>query len=103
MQQAEWDDGNMKCFGMLLDGRAQVTGIRKRAQDATLLVLLNGWHDAVKFTLPEVPEGKDWLLLADSNLPVQAEEKVFAIGEAYEVTGRSMLVFLLRAEGVAAD
>ena len=27
----------MKCFGMLMDGRAQVTGIRKRGEDATLL------------------------------------------------------------------
>ncbi len=30
MQQANWDDANLKCFGMMMDGRAQVTGIRKR-------------------------------------------------------------------------
>lgn len=29
MQQDGWKDRNMKCFGMLMDGRAQVTGIRK--------------------------------------------------------------------------
>ena len=34
MKAEEWDDG-MGCFGMLMDGRAQPTGIRKRGQDAT--------------------------------------------------------------------
>jgi pullulanase/glycogen debranching enzyme len=31
MQQAEWGDACMKCLGMLLDGRAQVSGIRDAA------------------------------------------------------------------------
>ena len=35
----------MRCFGMLIDGRAQPTGIRKRGEDATLLLVLNAWHD----------------------------------------------------------
>jgi len=99
MQQAEWDDANMRCFGMLLDGRAQVSGIRKRAQDATLLLVLNSWHDAVNVTLPPSANGKGWLLLADTNQPDQKEqEKRFDIGATYEVTGRSFLVFLLEQE-----
>jgi glycogen operon protein len=53
MQPGDWQDGNMKCFGMLMDGRAQVTGIRKRGEDATLLMILNSFHDAVNFALPE--------------------------------------------------
>jgi glycogen operon protein len=44
MQPGDWQDGNMKCFGMLMDGRAQVTGVRKRGQDATLLMILNSFH-----------------------------------------------------------
>jgi glycogen operon protein len=67
MQQANWDDPNVKCFGMMLDGRAQVTGIRKRGQDATLLFILNGWHEGVGFTLPEAPDGKGWIRLIDTN------------------------------------
>ena len=96
MQQADWDDPNVKCFGMLLDGRAQVSGIPKRAQDATLLLVLNGWHDAVKFTLPKAANGRRWTLLADTNQPALAEEPAFAIGAPYEVTGRSFLAFLLQ-------
>jgi glycogen operon protein len=96
MQQADWDDPNVKCFGMLLDGRAQVSGIPKRAQDATLLLVLNGWHDAVKFTLPKAANGRRWTLLADTNQPALAGEPAFAIGAPYEVTGRSFLAFLLQ-------
>jgi glycogen operon protein len=99
MQQANWDDPNVKCFGMMLDGRAQVTGIRKRGQDATLLFILNGWHEGVGFTLPEAPDGKGWIRLIDTNLPDESEEREFKMGASYEVTGRSCLLFLLRAEG----
>ncbi len=98
MQQANWDDANLKCFGMMMDGRAQVTGIRKRGQDATLLLVLNAWHDGVAFTLPEASDGKGWLRLADTNLPDATEEARFEIGATYEVTGRSVLLFLLEAE-----
>jgi glycogen operon protein len=84
---------------MMLDGRAQVTGIRKRGQDATLLLVFNAWHEGVRFTLPEAADGKGWIRLIDTNLPDGAEEARFAIGAAYDVTGRSFLLFLLQAEG----
>src|SRR5207248_1821607 len=53
MTPEEWGDMSMECFGMLMDGRAQPTGIRRRGEDATLLMVLNGYHDLVGFTLPE--------------------------------------------------
>jgi isoamylase len=98
MQQANWEDTNMKCFGMMMDGRAQVTGIRKRGQDATLLLVMNAWHDGVAFTLPEAPEGRGWRRLVDTNLPDTEEEARFDIGATYEATGRSVLLFLLEAK-----
>jgi glycogen operon protein len=58
-----------KCFGVVLDGRARPTGIRRREADATLLVVLNAYHDIVEFTLPGVPEGDSWLCLIDTNAP----------------------------------
>ena len=63
-----WADTNMRCFGMLMDGRAQPTGIGRRGEDATMLMVLNGWHDVVKFTLPQHPGGARWSLLIDTNL-----------------------------------
>src|SRR2546430_2082478 len=55
MSAAEWDDGNARCFGMLLDGRAQQSGIRQRGHEATLLIIFNSWQDVVKFKLPAAP------------------------------------------------
>ena len=50
----QWQDANARCFGMLMDGRAQATGIKRPSMDATVLLVLNAYHDVVKFTLPEV-------------------------------------------------
>ena len=38
MQDADWSNTWMKCFGMLLDGHAQKTGIKRRGQDKTVLI-----------------------------------------------------------------
>jgi isoamylase len=93
MQESHWKDAGMKCFGMLIDGRAQVTGIRKRGDDATVLLVLNSYEGAVGFKLPEVPESKSWRLLVDTSSSDQSSS--FAFGEMYEVTGRSFLALLL--------
>jgi glycogen operon protein len=95
MRQEHWDDANVRCFGMLLDGRAQETGIRRRGELATLLIVFNPWQDVVKFKLPEANGGGGWTLLADTNFPDSKEEPRFDIGHLYEVTGRSLLLFQL--------
>jgi isoamylase len=96
MEDEGWADDNMRCFGMLIDGRAQPTGLRKRGEDATLLLVMNGHHDLVEFTLPEVTGGGEWSLKMDTNLPTLPDDNVlFAPGNTYGVTGRSVLVFML--------
>ncbi len=96
MADSDWANPQTRCFGMLMDGRAQATGIRRPASDATLLWILNGYHDVVNFTLPEVAGGRAWLLVFDTNQPARAAEETFVFGEAYEVTGRSTLMFALQ-------
>jgi isoamylase len=98
MQQAQWHDPHARCFGMLLDGRAQPTGIRRRGSDATLLLVMNAHDDVVNFTLPEVPEGKRWMLLVDTNIPDLTDAETFPFGHAYQVTGRSFLVLVLSTD-----
>jgi isoamylase len=87
-----WDDPRTQCLGMLMDGRAQPSGIRKRGDDATLLLAFNAHHDLVRFKLPPCFEGRGWKRLLDTNDP-EAPVAEFAIGAAYEVTGRSFLMF----------
>ena len=103
MKPEEWGDRAMQCFGMLMDGRAQPTGIRRRGEDATLLMVLNAYHDLVEFSLPETPGGSHWQLLIDTNLADDVELGTFATGEAYGATGRSVLLFALEADTALAD
>jgi isoamylase len=96
--EEQWKDVHAKSFAMLLDGRAQPTGIKQRGSDATLLIIFNAHHDVVTFTLPEVPEGKRWMRLIDTNLPAGFETPNFEFGAHYDVTGRSLLLFILSVE-----
>ena len=98
MRAEEWDDSNMHCFGMLMDGRAQPTGIRRRGEDATLLLVLNAHHDLVEFTLPETAGGREWSLLVDTNLAEVSKTSNFVTGDSYDSTGRSALLFALRPD-----
>jgi isoamylase len=100
MQEADWKDGGTRCFGMLLDGRAQTSGIKQRGKEATLLIIFNSWHDVVKFTLPDAPGQNNgnapaWELVADTNMPDLPQGKRFETGAVYEVTGRSLLLLEL--------
>ena len=91
----EWADDRTKCFGMVMDGRAQSTGVVKRGGDSTMLMVMNSRYDTVVFTLPEAPEGNCWRLLIDTNIPDAEDQTTFEVGAAYEVTGRSLLLFLM--------
>ncbi|MGH6673690.1 MAG: glycogen debranching protein GlgX [Xanthobacteraceae bacterium] len=95
-----WHDPAAKCIGLLLDGRSQASGIRQRGSEATLLLITNAHHDVVEFALPKASGGRDWLRLVDTNLPDEDEEfdaaATFKFSHRYQVTGRSLLLFLLR-------
>jgi isoamylase len=97
MTAENWGDGNARCFGMLLDGRAQESGIRRRGSDATLLTIYNAHFDAVEFSLPSVPEGKEWIGLIDTNQPDERSSASYAFGHKFLVTGRSLVVLGLAA------
>ncbi|MBP1294247.1 glycogen debranching protein GlgX [Bradyrhizobium elkanii] len=101
MTAEQWQDGNARCFGMLLDGRAQESGIKRRGSDATMLLIYNAHHDVVNFTLPAVAEGRNWTGLIDTNDP-ESQRAAFEFGHGYEVTGRSLLAFVLTADKVAS-
>jgi isoamylase len=96
MSAEEWGDAGMKCFGMLMDGRARFTGVRQRGTQAAMLMVLNSHYDLVEFTLPQYPDGDRWELLIDTNIGAGKPGYSGKSGEVYGVTGRS-LVLLLRA------
>jgi isoamylase len=99
MQDKHWGDEGMRCFGMLMDGRTQPTGIRQRGSDATMLLIVNVHHDVVDFVFPVCPGGETWSLLVDTNVLDNSEQGKFNPGESYGVTSRSLLLFALEAGG----
>jgi isoamylase len=114
MSNEQWEDSNARCLGMLMDGRAQPTGIRKTGADSTLLLILNAHDDVVNFILPEVARGSGWVCLVDTNRPLQQRseklpveqkpyeeelrEERYDFGHEYVVTNRSLLLFVLERE-----
>jgi glycogen operon protein len=100
MSDEDWGDANMKCFGMLIDGRAQATGIRQRGGDATVLIVMNAHFDLVNVTLPPCQGGESWRLKLDSNTPEATGAEEFSCGTVYAVTARSILLFELAVRGI---
>jgi glycogen operon protein len=95
MRSEDWTDANMRCFGMLIDGRARPTGVRQRGTEATMLIVFNAHYDLVEFTLPASPGGNTWTLVLDTNIP---DSEVAYTGKAddnYGVTGRSLILLRL--------
>ena len=98
MTEENWNDPNARCMGVLLDGRAQETGIRRVGSDSTLLKVLNSHTDGVPFKLPEAVGGRRWVLLIDTNQEDDGKMPEFDFGHEYVVTGRSFLLFILQPE-----
>jgi isoamylase len=96
MTPDNWHDANARAMGVLLDGRAQETGIRRRGTDVTLYMCLNAYHDVVEFTLPKTAGGRGWILRVDTNLSESEKMETFRFGHRYSATGRSVLLFELR-------
>lgn len=95
MTDPQWEDANARCLGLLLDGRAQPTGLHRRGVEQTLLLLVNAHHDLVEFDLPEVVGGLRWKCLIDTNQPAREGDPVFEFGTTYGLTGRSLLLLEL--------
>lgn len=98
MTEEQWDDPHARSLGVLLDGRAQPTGIHRPGDDDTLLLLLNAHHDVVSFHLPEVAEGNHWVCLLDTNRPELRNGEEHAFNSEFLLTGRSVLLLRLARE-----
>jgi isoamylase len=96
MTAAHWEDANARSFGVMLDGRAQESGIRRLGTDATLLLLLNAHDGGVRFKLPPAAGGQEWVCLIDTHQTDFAAVRRLPFEHEYTVAGRSLLLFMLR-------
>jgi glycogen operon protein len=97
MTPDRWDDPHTRCFGMLLDGRAQESGIKRQGSDATLLLIYNAHYESIEFTLPDVPGGRNWAAFIDTHQP-DAQLAVFPFKQHYLIAGRAMVALGLVTE-----
>jgi glycogen operon protein len=95
MEDEHWGDSGTRCFGMLLDGRAQTSGIRQPGREATLLIVINAHSDLVNFTLPACIGGEEWTVLIDTNQACKAPGATLSTGEEYGMTAYSLVLFQL--------
>ena len=98
MSEEDWQAPSLHCFGMLLDGRAQTSGIKRPGKEATILIVVNGRESTMEFTLPECTGNCRWSLLVDTQEEEPAESAMFDVGTRYPVAGRSLLVFVRESE-----
>ncbi len=61
-------------------------------------MVFNAFHDLVHFILPAYDASAVWTLVIDTNLPEAEGEPMFPAGNVYAVTGRSLLLFELKAD-----
>jgi isoamylase len=92
MKDMDWADPAMRCFGMLIDGRARPTGVRQRGTEAAMLMVLNGHHDLVEFTLPTFEGGTEWMLELDTNIPASLPDYRGNAQDKYGMTGGSLIL-----------
>jgi isoamylase len=97
MTEDMWKNEDASCLGLVIDGRAQVSGLKRRGQDTTVLFVLNAHDFPVNFKLPEIAQGDGWNCLLDTNVPTGDSDVTFEFHHEFVVTQRSFLLFQLQS------
>jgi isoamylase len=96
MNDESWRDTERACIGMLMDGRAQPTGIVRPGADASLLLIVNAHPIPINFKLPDVAAGLAWKCLIDTHRPQDVDTESLDIGHDFIVTAQSLLLLELK-------
>jgi isoamylase len=102
MSEDQWHHAHARSLGVYLSGQAidEPDEYGRRVADDDFLLLLNAHHEAILFLLPaSAPDGR-WGVVFDTANPGKQDQRVFAAGEAFPLTARS-LVLLTHLEGGA--
>jgi glycogen operon protein len=98
MTDEDWDNGYAKSLAVFLNGSGipELDARGERITDDSFLLLFNGHHESLSFTLPDATYGEAWLTVLDTAAPLldeatDAPRSVKAGGEL-DVESRSVLV-----------
>jgi glycogen operon protein len=100
MTDAQWHEPELRTIAMQLAGNA-INDVDDRGHpivDNTMLIVLNAFHEEVKFRLPSLPAGEVWRLLIDTrnSRGAPARRRYCRSGQRFIATSRSLVV--MRAE-----
>src|SRR4029079_3806841 len=94
MDDTAWNTGYTRTLGMMLSGSA-IEEVNERGEPITgdtLLVLLNGHHDKVPFTLPALEGTQQWQGSFDTFDP-HGVDRMYRAGARYALQGRAVAGF----------
>ena len=100
MARSNWDNPGERVLGLFLNGRAmpEVTRRGERITDDSFLVLVNGHHETVTFTLPAMRYGKRWCLEISTTDPHHRPEAWDALARSTVEVGPRSITVLRRTD-----
>ena len=93
MTDVDWESNWLRCFGVVLDGRARKTAIARHGEDDSVLIIMNSYEGSVDFKLPHTTAGPRWSLLLDTSIEGESNA-LFEFDRLYKVPARSFLLFV---------
>jgi len=99
----DWSDAGRQCLGWVMDGSAinELGEDGNRINGETLLVLLNGQFQDIKFRLPTHPSARPWQLVLSTDRSNRTKfGSVYQPGEDYYMKDHSMSIFVLHVQRV---
>lgn len=94
MTQTDWEHRDGHVLGMFLNGEeiAAPDARGRRVVDDSFLVLFNGHHEEMEFTLPPARFGATWTCELRTDDPARDGDEAWAAGAAMPVLARSIVL-----------
>jgi glycogen operon protein len=94
MSESDWQVGYARSVAVFLNGDAiaEPDGRGQRVTDDSFLLLFNGHHEDMDFTIPREVYGERWEAVLDTSAPVVDDRPSAKAGEQVTLESRSILV-----------
>ena len=96
--EERWKDPKSNCLGMLLDGRATPSNLKKPGAESTLLLLVNAHFEPMPFKLPKLPARSEWRLLLST---ASGSRKVPTERNSVMLEARSLMLYKVHPPALA--
>ena len=94
MTEGDWQVGYARSLAVFLNGDAiaEPDGRGARVSDDSFLLVFNGHHEDMEFTLPSEEYGERWEVVLNTAAPVVVDRTSVKAGQNVELESRSILL-----------